>query len=348
MNRSADAPISRLLLAACFLLAATPLTFPRDHGAHPDAAVEWWYYTGHLSDRSGRGYGFQLTFFRAGELLLAHFAWTDVAARRFRYEEKAHLALPGIASSASDRLRVVNENWSAEEQGGVHQLRASGPDGELELALRPSKAPVLQGPGGLSRKGPGPNEYSHYVSITRFQASGSLSRKGAPRLDLSGTAWFDHEWGPGALPEAARGWDWFAVQLSDGSELMLYRIRDARGAATPYSSGTFVPSSGKPEPVAWSDLRFEETGHWVSPRSGARYPAGWVVVLESRRLSLKLEPLLADQELVTEKSTGVTYWEGACRVTGTRGGAPVEGKGYAELTGYAGRDVPGFPAETKN
>jgi predicted secreted hydrolase len=72
------------------------------------------------------------------------------------------------------------------------------------------------------------------------------------------------------------------------------------------------------------------------------------VVLEPLRLSLKLEPLLADQELVTEKSTGVTYWEGACRVTGTRGGAPVEGNGYAELTGYAGRDVPGFPAETKD
>jgi predicted secreted hydrolase len=344
IGSSPDRPISRWFLAAVVLLAqpSAPLSFPRDHGAHPDAAVEWWYYTGHLSDRSKRDYGFQVTFFRAGELALAHFAWTDVAARRFRYEEKAHLTLPGIASSDVERLRVVNEDWSAEEKDGVHRLRASGPDGELELALRPVKAPVPQGPGGLSRKGPGANEYSHYVSITRLQASGSLSRKGEPRLDLSGTAWFDHEWGPGALPEGARGWDWFAVQLADGSELMLYRIRDAGGAATPYSSGTFVPPSGSPEPVSWSDVRFEETGRWVSPRSGARYPAGWTVALMSRRLSLRIEPLVADQELVTEKSTGVTYWEGACRVTGTRAGLAVEGKAYAELTGYAGRDVPGF------
>src|SRR6185295_17893634 len=114
--------------------------------------------------------------------------------------------------------------------------------------------------------------------------------------------WFDHEWGPGALPAGARGWDWFALQLSDRSELMLYRIRSAEGRATPYSSGVFVPPSGEPEPVVWSDVRFEETGQWTSPRSGARYPAGWTVALPARGLSVRIEPMLADQELVTEKS----------------------------------------------
>lgn len=334
-----------LLPASLFLLAGAAnhgsLSFPRDHGSHPQTPVEWWYYTGHLADAEKREYGFQLTFFRAGELHLAHFAWTDVAARTFRYEEKAHLALPGIAAAQVGRLEVSNEDWSAEQVGGVHRLRAAGRDWELELALAPRKPPVANGPDGISRKGPGEKEYSHYVSITRLEASGRM-RGANGFLALSGTAWFDHEWGPGALPAGAQGWDWFAVQLSDGSELMLYRMRGADGSATRFSSGTFVPERGDPAPVRWDDVHLRETGSWTSPRTRARYPAGWEIALPSRSLSLSIQPLLADQELVTEKSTGVTYWEGACRVKGSRAGRPVAGRAYAELTGYAGRDVPGF------
>lgn len=344
--RSPDRPITRLLLIAAVLLGAgpasrSPLSFPRDHGSHPEAAVEWWYYTGHLTDAQNREYGFQLTFFRAGELHLAHFAWSDIGAQAFHYEEKAHLGLPGIAGAQVARLKVFNEDWSAEEAGGAHRLHATGRDGELELTLRPSKPPVLNGPGGVSRKGPGEKEYSHYVSITRLAAAGTLRQAGSP-LVLSGTAWFDHEWGPGALPSGTQGWDWFAVQLSDGSDLMLYRMRGTDGRATAFSSGTFVPDKGDPAPVRWDDVRFEETGSWTSPRTKARYPAGWKIGLPPAGLSLTIEPLLADQELVTEKSTGVTYWEGACRLRGSRAGRPVTGRAYAELTGYAGRDVPGF------
>ncbi|MGE5277902.1 MAG: lipocalin-like domain-containing protein [Acidobacteriota bacterium] len=339
-------PTTRLLVAAAFLLGAgpvapSPLAFPRDHGSHADAAVEWWYYTGHLTDAQNREYGFQLTFFRAGELHLAHFAWTDVGMRTFHYEEKAHLGLPGVAGAEAGRLKVFNEDWSAEEASGTHRLRVAGRDEELELTLRPSKGPVLNGPEGISRKGPGEKEYSHYVSITRLTAVGRLRRAGS-QTALSGMAWFDHEWGPGALPSGAQGWDWFAVQLSDGSDLMLYRMRDRDGRATPFSSGTFVPERGDPAPVSWGDVRFEETGSWTSPRTKARYPAGWKIGLAPAGLSLTIQPLLADQELVTEKSTGVTYWEGACRVEGSRAGRPVTGRAYAELTGYAGRDVPGF------
>jgi len=324
--------------------SSAPLSFPRDHGCHPDAAVEWWYYTGHLADSGGRAYGFQLTFFRVRDLHLAHFAWTDIGAGTFRYEEKAHLGLPGIAEAEVGRLRVSNEDWSAEDVEGSHRLRARGSEGELELVLRPLKPPVANGPDGLSRKGPGENEYSHYVSITRLSAAGRMNRRSGSTA-LSGTAWFDHEWGPGALPAGAAGWDWFAVQLSDASELMLYRLRDSAGRATAFSSGTFVSASGEPASVRWQDVVYEETGSWTSRRSSARYPAGWRIRVLSAGLELSIEPALADQELETPKSTGVTYWEGACRVSGSRRGRAVEGRAYAELTGYAGRDVPGFAPE---
>jgi predicted secreted hydrolase len=303
--------------------------------------VEWWYYTGHLRNEGGQEFGFQLTFFRVHELHLAHFAWTDIAKGSFRYEEKVHLALPGIASTETGRLNVSNEDWWASESRGVQRLRARGNDVELDLTLLPSKPPVLHGAGGISLKGPGPEEYSHYVSITRLTATGTM-RKQTLTYSVTGTAWFDHEWGPGVLPEGAAGWDWFAIQLDDGSDLMLYRMRSPDGSATSFSGGTFVPDNGAPRAIRWPDVRLQETRVWSSPRTHARYPAGWQIAVGSLSLELTVEPVLPDQELVTEKSTGVTYWEGSCRVRGRRAGRPVTGQAYAELTGYAGRDVPGF------
>ena len=330
------------LLFRVLLAAVSALEFPRDHGAHAEAAVEWWYYTGHLTDRAGKPYGFQLTFFRVRELHLAHFAWTDVARKDFRYEEKTHLGLPGIAASAEGGLDVSNEDWSARaDQGGVHVVTASGRAGELRLTLAPEKPPVAHGDAGISRKGPGARDYSRYVSITRLTARGTVKR--GSRTDvISGTAWFDHEWGPGVLPAGATGWDWFALQLDDGSDLMLYRMRGADGKATPFSSGTLVPAKRAPTRIRWADVRLTETKTWHSPRSGARYPAGWRIAVAGVALDVEIAPLLADQELDTAASTGVVYWEGACSVRGTRNGRPIAGRAYVELTGYKSRDVPGL------
>ncbi len=342
LERAALLAAILLTVAAAAPRSETALSFPRDHGAHLEAPVEWWYYTGHLKDSGGREYGFQLTFFRVGELHLAHFAWSDAARRSFRYEEKTHLGLPGIATAAEGRLAVANEDWSAKESKGTHRLHAAGRGWDLTLVLNALKPPVVHGAGGLSRKGPGVNEYSRYVSITRLSAAGTM-RSGRAATALSGTAWFDHEWGPGVLPQEAQGWDWFALQLDDGSDLMLYRMRGRGGGATAFSSGTFVPAAGEPRAIAWRDVALRETAFWKSPRSGGRYPAGWTLAVAPLGLDVTVEPLFPDQELVTEESTGVTYWEGACRVKGTRLGHPVAGRAYAELTGYARRDVPGFP-----
>ena len=340
--------LARLLVIAPTLLLATvadrsEIVFPRDHGAHPGSAIEWWYYTGHLEDAAGREYGFQLTFFRVRELSLAHFAWSDVSGKRFRFDEKAHLILPGIAAAEEGRLAVSNENWSAEEAKGIHRLRAAGRGWELSLVLRAARPPVVNGENGISRKGPGADDYTRYVSITRLAATGQM-RNGPVTTSLTGSAWFDHEWGPGEMPAGVAGWDWFALQLDDGSELMLYRMRSRQGGATPYSSGTHVSPDGSVRRVAWSDVRLEELAWWRSARSGARYPARWRIAVASLGLDVVVRPLIPDQELVTEQSTGVTYWEGTCSVEGTRHGRPLTGRAYAELTGYAGLDIPGLGA----
>src|SRR5262249_32308096 len=285
--------------------------------------------------------GFQVTFFRVHELHLAHFAWTNVHQKTFEYAEKTHLGLPGIASAAEGRLEIANEDWFLVGEGAKVRIHVRARFGELDVQLVAVKAPVANGSEGLSRKGAGTDEYSHYVSIPRWKAAG-IFRKDARQLDLSGTAWFDHEWGPGVLPKEARGWDWFALQLEDGSDLMLYRMRGEDGQARPFSAGTFSPNEGAPAAISWRDVELTETARWQSPRSGAKYPSRWMIRVRSLGLDLEVEPLLGDQELVTEQSTGVIYWEGTCRVRGTRNGRPAAGRAYVELTGYARRDVPGF------
>jgi predicted secreted hydrolase len=347
-------PLRRgLLSSVCglLLLGFTParpgdrIVFPADHGAHPESRLEWWYYTGHLASDEGRHYGFELTFFRAGiegerDLDLAHFALTDIDGRRFQAWDRMHRPLAGVAGTRADRLFVWTENWSAEELGGDHILHAvSGPT-RLALRLHPEKPPVINGRNGVSRKGPGVEEASHYVSLTRLAASGYL-RTATGTQSVRGLAWFDHEWGGGVLPAGVVGWDWFSLQLSDGRDLMLYRMRRKDGSATPYSSGTLVDAQGRARPVDFDEVELSATGSWTSRRSGARYPSGWAIRLPKERLDLAVRPLLPDQELITGGAEGVTYWEGACSVSGTSSGRPVSGQSYVELTGYAG-PAPGF------
>ena len=312
--------------------------------AHPDSKTEWWYYTGHLQAASGRQFGFELTFFRVklsdGEDIdAAHFAVSDLSRGKFTFQEKLHRPFPGIAGADSARLFVFNENWEVREKSGRHVLRAGNGQNALELDLTPSMPAILHGAGGISRKGAGADDYSHYVSIPRLEARGTITA-GRESERVSGIAWFDHEFGPGGLPAGLAGWDWFSAQLSDGSALMLYRLRLADGSVSEFSSGTFVDAGGEATSLPKSGFQVRATGSWTSPKTRATYPSGWVVTVPSRSVELRIAPRLADQELVTSKSTRVTYWEGACSVSGTRTGRPVTGTSYVELTGYAGKDLP--------
>jgi predicted secreted hydrolase len=330
------------------------LVFPRDHGSHDEARVEWWYVTGHLFTPAGKRFGYQVTFFRTGildeprgaresvfaarDLFLAHFARTDVTAGAFRYAELIHRTGPGAAFAREDRLDVVNEDWSLEEIEGRFLLRARDGGGtapeEISLLLTPDKPAVLNGPNGVSRKGAEPEAVSRYVSFTRLSTAGWWTADGKSER-VTGSSWMDHEWGPGSLSGESVGWDWFGLQLLDGRDLMLYRMRKKSGSPSPFSSGTLVSREGKSIMLGSADFFLEETGSWRSPRTGATYPARWILRVPSADLAVEVVPLVAGQELVTEKSTHVTYWEGACDVRAPGGAAPI-GRAYVEMTGYAG------------
>jgi predicted secreted hydrolase len=150
----------------------------------------------------------------------------------------------------------------------------------------------------------------------------------------------DHEFGSGELSAELVGWDWFSLQLTTGEELMWYRLRREDGLADPASSGTWVGADGRNVPLTTEAIRLDELDRWTSPQSHAHYPSRWRVSSEALDLTLNVEPLLSDQELITRRSTRVTYWEGAVHITGTLRGKPVTGQGYVELTGYAARYQP--------
>jgi predicted secreted hydrolase len=330
--------------------------FPRDHGSHDGFRTEWWYYTGNLTAKDGRPFGYQLTFFRRAmpldqvetlpskwsitQLYLAHFAVSDLAQGRFLYREKLSRAALGKAGAEANRLHVWIDRWRAEATQAAEQqsqiLEAS--DGEMTMALRvvPEKPLVVHGSGGISRKGPQEGQASHYYSWTSLATNGRITI-GDESFDVSGTSWMDHEFGSADLGPDLVGWDWFSLQMADQTELMLYRLRRADGTADPASSGTFVDREGRAHPLSITDFTLEPLSFWTSPVSNARYPQRWRLTVPSRNLSIELIPRMAEQELRTGRSTQVTYWEGAIESRGTSGGQPLTGVGYMELTGYAER-----------
>ena len=325
-------------------LAPRPLSFPEDHGPHPDFRTEWWYYTGNLKTPAGRHVGFQLTFFRVAlapaaeprasawatrQLYVAHFAVTDTAGGRFHAASRVSRAAMELAGAEAAPFRVWVEDWSAQGDGMSTRLRASEGDVALDLSVSAGKPVVLQGDRGLSRKGAEPGNASLYYSFTRMPARGVI-RLGADTLEVTGEAWMDREWSTSALGAGVEGWDWFAVQLDDGRELMVYLLRRQDGAVDPFSAGTLVAVDGTSRRLDAADVRIETLAHWTSQRSGVRYPARWRLSVPSAELRLEIEPRLADQELIV----GTRYWEGAVAVAGSAAGRPIAGQGYVELVGY--------------
>lgn len=323
--------------------------FPIDHGPHPGFRTEWWYVTGNLTSEAGRDFGFQFTIFRSAlaptpsendagwatnQAYMGHFALTDVGAARFHAFERFARGAAGLAGAEAAPLHVWLEDWSLEATPpGTFPLRLAAAEGDVELRLElaEGKPAVPQGDDGLSQKGAEPGNASYHYSQTRMPARGTVVLA-ADTFAVGGLAWLDREWSTSALSEGQVGWDWFALQLDNGWDMMIYRLRRSDGSADPLSDGVLVDREGRRVPLDWeTDVTLEATGTWTSPVDGTVYPSGWRIAVPGRGWDLTVEPRLPDQEL----DLSFRYWEGAVGVTGTgEGGRAVEGRGYAELTGY--------------
>ena len=325
-----------------------PFTFPHDHGPHPQYKTEWWYFTGNLETSEKHHFGFQLTFFRFGlsskqakrasnwttsQAYMAHFTLTDFRDGRFHSFERLSRDALGLAGAEIQPFDVWLEDWSARQIGEEAlpiRLRAEEDGIAIDLTLESAKPPVLQGENGLSQKSGEPGNASYYYSMTRMPTSGTVGINNTT-FEVSGLSWMDREWGTSALSEEQVGWDWFALQLSDGREVMYYQLRLRDGGIDPFSAGTLVRPDGSTRRLVREDVEIEVLDSWQSPLGGSPYPSQWRFSIPSVGLDVRIEPYIENQEL----DVSLRYWEGAVRVEGTSNGRPVSGSGYVELTGYA-------------
>jgi predicted secreted hydrolase len=344
-----------------------PVVLPRDDGPH-DRLTEWWYYTGHLATAEGARFGFEYVIFRAERgrfptSWVSHLAITDEGGDRFVYSQRLEvgpqvdrsprgldgqptgfdLSLDGADPSRPETLG--RPPWTMTGGDGTDRLTAALASDEatvagstggmgLDLRLAAMKPPALHGTDGWIDFGAAGGSY--YYSRTAMDATGSLTIDGST-VEVSGTAWFDHQWGD-FISIGGGGWDWFAVNLADGTDLTLSLVRDANGSH-PLIYGTVVDPDGQVHHLVRDAFTVEVTGDWRSPTSGADYPAGWTIAIPGEGLSIELRPTVAAQELDTRPTTGVIYWEGSQVVRATRDGRPIGGEAYVELTGYAGSAI---------
>ena len=332
-------------------------SFPRDHAAHPDFKIEWWYYTGNVKTAEGRRFGYQVTFFRVGidhtpanpskwavrDLYMTHLAVSDPQGQKYRYAEKLTRGGPGLAGAKADTYYTWNDDWSAGLVGPStalgasrqHKLHAIDAKAGIDLLLDEGKAPAINGINGINQKGARDGNASHYYSLTRMPTTGTIVVDGE-RFEVTGETWMDHEFSTSFLEPEQRGWDWFSIQMSDNRELMLYRMRRADGSHDPRSSGTFVDANGKTTHLTDRDFTLTPGRSSFKSKNGAVYPTEWTVTVPSQKIELKVTTPLNDQELSLVQSTGVAYWEGMIEVTGQSAGQAVKGAGYLEMTGYYG------------
>jgi predicted secreted hydrolase len=339
-------------------LAPRTFVFPDDHGPHPAFRSEWWYFTGIVrAAPNGAGgerrFGYQLTIFRQAlapqaqprpsawasrDIYMAHLAVADLdgdaRSPRFFADERFARDGLGLGGAGARPLSIWTDAWriSGPPEGGdlfPAHLVAASEHTAIDFQVNRGRGPVLQGQGGLSAKGPQPGNASYYYSCTRLPTRGQLVINGRS-FQIDGESWLDREWSTSALEATLAGWDWLGVHLSDGRDLMMYRLRGKDGGTASESRATLIAPDGKTQLFAPGAFTLTATDSWRSPRSGARYPALLRLTIPAASLELTIRPLLADQEL----PLSVRYWEGAATVSGTADGHALGGSGYLELTGY--------------
>lgn len=319
--------------------------FPRDHGPHPSYRSEWWYLTAVVSTVGSetREFGVQFTLFRqgletrngaipvpnngpeawrSGQGYMAHVALSDITARRHMTAERFSRGHPALAGAHADPFRVYLDDWQLASTDDVFsplRLTVNTADFSADLLLTAKRPAILQGDRGLSRKGP--DNASYYYSVPRLEAGGELVVGGSSHT-VGGLAWIDREWSTSVLGDAYQGWDWFALHLDDGRDLMLYQLRRLDGRTDPYNAGS-LGDGQVARTLTADDFSLTPIERWRG------WPVAWQLVLRGEEPQhYVIRAAINDQVM----DTAVRYWEGVAHLEDDEGRR--RGAGYMELTGY--------------
>lgn len=313
------------------------LTFPADHGPHPEYRIEWWYLTANLSDSNGNSYGVQWTLFRQAtqpgpqsegwanqQIWMGHAALTSAATHR--YAEAFARGGVGQASAQAEPFQAWIDSWKMRGAGGMDDttlspldLSASGADFSYELKLATDRALVLQGDAGYSKKSER-DQASYYYSQPYFTATGTLTIDDKP-IEVRGQAWMDREWSSQPLASDQTGWDWFSLHLQSGEKVMLFRLRQTDGKN--YFAGNWIGLDGKSIQLAPSAI--EMTPVTTTDVNRRKLPTAWQIAIPARGVKIETMPLNARSWM----GTSFPYWEGPIMLKGSHSGV-----GYLEMTGY--------------
>lgn len=342
------APASAAAPTFATVTPGRPVVFPQDTGSHPGYRTEWWYATGWLNTPDGKPLGFQITFFRSAtghdaadpsafapsQLIIAHAALSDPSLGRLMHDQRIARQGFGLAYAKTGNTDVKLDAWQlVRAPDGHYDVKVNANGFTLNLQLKPTQGPLMQGDNGYSKKGPLSAQASYYYSEPQLLVSGTVTRNSSTSTTalsspVGGSAWLDHEWSSTVLSPDAVGWDWLGANLSDGSALMAFKIRGRDGGKV-WAHAVLRDSQGKLSTFEPGQVDFSSQREWRSPRTGTSYPVASTV--KTGTVEWRLDPLMDDQELDSTQSTGAVYWEGA--VTVSRDGKAV-GRGYLELTGY--------------
>ncbi len=313
-----------------------PISLPADEASHTDP-VEWWYYSGVMEDEDDAGYGFHFVIFQVtnpenGDAgYMSHASVFDVGSglreQSVRFGTGAQAQPPsGFDFSVAD--------WTLSGDDGKHSFAATTDTFAFNLSVEANKPAILHNKTGYLEA---LNGWTYYYSWTDMDVRGTLTVNGQ-ELDVTGEAWMDHQWGDFVVRGYPSGWQWFAVSMDNNYELMVAEARESDGQVITY--GTLVDPSGVTTHIDAEDIEIEVLSTWTSPHTGGEYPAGWLITIFEHELSIKLTPLLDDQEFTLAFPPNTIYWEGLTETDITFGGQPVGGSAYVELVGYAPLPTP--------
>jgi len=324
--------------------------FPDDHGPHPNFRTEWWYFTGNLTSEDNRKFGYQFTIFRtalskekqernsewnSNQIYMAHFAVTDIDGNKFYFYERFSREGNDLAGAQINPFKVWLEDWQINQTEKrtafdlpVISIKAKSEKAEIDFKLESVKPFVLQGDEGLSQKGSQQGNASYYYSYTRLKTNGKIILDGK-EYSVNGFSWMDREWSTSALSDDQRGWDWFALQFDDNTEIMYYQMRKKDGTADIFSKGVYVNKDGTSQLIKKEGVILKVNDYWESP-TGEKYPSGWRLRIPSKEIDINITPAIKNQLM----DVAVRYWEGSVKIDGTKSVSKITGSGYVELTGY--------------
>ncbi|WP_291993756.1 lipocalin family protein [Candidatus Accumulibacter sp. ACC003] len=286
------------------------------------------------TSESGERYSFHLaTFLRRGTLThtVFHGSLLD------HQTEKLYTAQARTAGNPSDGRRdgfsFSFGDWQLQGDGAQHLAKMAGKDFSLDLRMDDALPPVLhQAPAtpvaGLLDFGAA--GMSYYTSRPRMAAQGTLTIAGKPQA-VRGEVWFDHQWGD--FEAADLRWNWFALQLTDGVDIMLFELFDRQGGSV-LRMGTYA-RGGTVTALGGADFAVKPRGSWQSAASKVSYPINWTISVPAKGLQLQVDPVIRASEFDARTTTLNVYWEGATKVTGSHSGV-----GFMELSGYVPAKAP--------